>query len=54
MKKIYVPKSKKDKLAQRKYFFWYKREYRERIMKELSRFGRKDLIASLYGKNKVK
>ncbi len=48
MEKIYTPKSKNEKLSQRKYFFWYKKEYRRDIISELERKGRKDLIKKLF------
>ncbi|MDD4192201.1 MAG: YgiQ family radical SAM protein [Mangrovibacterium sp.] len=47
MEKIFTAKSKKEKLGQRKYFFWYKREYRQQIKEELIRLNRKDLLAQI-------
>ncbi len=29
LEKVFVPKSKKDKLSQQKFFFWYKKEFRK-------------------------
>ena len=50
MEKIYTAKSQKEKLAQRKFFFWYKREYRNEIRNELLKQNRKDLLDQLFGK----
>lgn len=49
---IQVAKSKEEKLAQRKFFFWYKREEQHSIRKELSKLGRDDLVKDLLGKEK--
>ena len=48
LEKIYTAKSKDEKLSQRKYFFWYKKEYRRNIINELEKQGRKDLIKKLF------
>ena len=45
---VFSAKSPKDKLAQRMFFFWYKPEERRKIMSELRRIGRPDLIDRLY------
>ena len=37
-----------EKLAQRKYFFWYKPEYRQDIVRSLTRMHRRDLIQRLF------
>ena len=47
--KVYTARSAEQKLSQRKYFFWYKREYEEDIRRSLTRLHRKDLIKALYG-----
>ncbi|MDP3432400.1 MAG: YgiQ family radical SAM protein [Bacteroidota bacterium] len=52
MQKIFTPKSQKEKLAQRKYFFWYQRENQQEIKSELLRLNRKDLIDGLFGSAK--
>lgn len=44
---VYSAKSKRDKLAQRQFFFWYKKEERQNIINELRRIGRPDLIKKL-------
>lgn len=48
LKKVYTAKSKKEKLAQRKFLFWYKKEYREAIKQELVKMGKKDLLTKLF------
>lgn len=48
LKPIYSAKSQREKLAQRQFFFWYKPEERAKIIAELRRIGRKDLINKLY------
>ncbi len=50
MQQVFTPKSQKEKLAQRKYFFWYQREYHQEIKNELTRLNRKDLLDGLFGK----
>ena len=37
-----------EKLAQRKYFFWYKPEYKQDIVRSLTRLHRQDLIQRLF------
>ncbi|MCB2196021.1 MAG: YgiQ family radical SAM protein [Bacteroidetes bacterium] len=49
MKKVPVARSKNEKLGQRKFFFWYKNEYRNEIMSELRKSNRDDLIQKLFG-----
>ncbi len=51
LKKIYTPKSKQEKLAQRKYFFWYKNEYRKQIKQSLQKLNRQDLLKRLFANN---
>ncbi len=50
LKKVYTAKDKSEKLAQQKYFFWYKPQYRKKIISELKSMHRQDLINSLFGK----
>jgi len=50
MQKVFTAKNQKEKLAQRKYFFWYQREYHQEIKSELIRLNRKDLLDGLFGK----
>jgi uncharacterized radical SAM protein YgiQ len=47
---VYTARSKEEKLAQRQYFFWYKPEFRQSIIRALQRLGRKDLVSKLFGK----
>ena len=47
MEKIFTAKSKKEKLSQRKFFFWYKREYQQQIRQELIKLDRKDLLKKI-------
>ena len=50
MEKIPVAQSKNEKLSQRKFFFWYKNEFRNEIISELQKSNRHDLIDQLFGK----
>jgi uncharacterized radical SAM protein YgiQ len=52
MQKVFTAKNQKEKLAQRKYFFWYQREYHQEIKSELLRLNRKDLLDGLFGSAK--
>ena len=45
---IFTAKNERDKLAQRKYFFWYDKEYCKPICDSLKRIGRQDLVKELY------
>ena len=47
---VFSAKTPKEKLAQRMFFFWYKPEERKKIISELRRIGRSDLIDKLYRK----
>jgi radical SAM superfamily enzyme YgiQ (UPF0313 family) len=49
MQKVFTSKSQKEKLAQRKYFFWYQRENQQEIKSELLRLNRRDLLDGLFG-----
>ncbi len=46
----YTAKSKEDKLEQRKFFFWYKPEYKSQIIKDLQKMKRPDLQRMLFEK----
>lgn len=50
LEKIFTPRSKEEKLAQRKYFFWYDKTYRLDIVRSLKRLNRPDLIDRLFKK----
>ena len=46
--KVYTPRTPQQKQAQRKYFFWYDRQYQADIVKGLRQMHRPDLIKRLY------
>ena len=48
MQPVYVPRTDRDKQAQRMFFFWYDASLRRQIMAELRRMGRADLISKLF------
>ena len=48
MEKIYTARNKHDKENQRKFFFWYKNEYKNSIINDLKSKGRTDLIDKLF------
>jgi uncharacterized radical SAM protein YgiQ len=50
LEKIYTAKSSDQKLAQRKFFFWYKNEFRRDLINELRKMGRADLEKMLFNK----
>lgn len=52
LEKVYTPKTKDQKLAQRKYFFWYDSNYKPEIIKSLRKLKRDDLLAKLYPASK--
>ena len=45
---VFTAHTKEEKLAQRKYFFWYDNEYKQEIIRSLLRLKRSDLISELY------
>lgn len=47
-KKVFTATSPEEKLAQRKYFFWYDRTYRQDIIKSLRKLHRTDLLNRLF------
>jgi uncharacterized radical SAM protein YgiQ len=49
MEKIYTAKTKDEKLNQRMFFFWYKKEFKQQIMNKLKAMKRPDFIAKLFG-----
>ncbi len=53
-KSVEVARGKEEKLEQRKFFFWYKPEYKKSILNDLRRLRRLDLIDKLFGNNKRK
>ena len=50
LKPIYTAHTKEEKLAQRKFFFWYDKKYKADIIKSLKKMHRRDLIDKLYPK----
>ncbi len=48
MEKIYTARDKNAKESQRKFFFWYKREFKKSIIGDLKSKGRNDLIDKLF------
>ena len=47
---IFSAHNKEEKLAQRRYFFWYDSKYKREILQALRRMRRQDLIKRLYPK----
>ncbi len=47
LKPVYTAKSKREKLNQHQFFFWHKREYRDKIKSSLTKMGRDDLVEKL-------
>jgi len=52
LKPVYTAKTKEEKLEQRKFFFWYKPEYKQSITRSLSKMKRPDLIKRLYNNDR--
>ena len=48
LKPVYTPINQEEKLAQRKYFFWYDDNYKRNIFNSLSKMNRTDLLSQLY------
>ena len=48
MKPVFTARSERDKQAQRQFFFWYDPAQRHRLIAELRRIGRQDLIQKLF------
>ena len=46
--RVYTATTRDQKLAQRKYFFWYDRAYRLEITQSLKRLRRLDLLRKLF------
>jgi uncharacterized radical SAM protein YgiQ len=47
---VFTAKSKEEKLEQKKFFFWYKNEYKNQIIHDLQRLKRPDLLKMLFEK----
>ncbi len=50
LEEIFTAKSKDEKLEQRKFFFWYKSEYKNAIIRDLQKMKRPDLLKKLFEK----
>ncbi len=50
LEKIDTAKTQAQKLAQRKFFFWYQKEYRNELIAELRKMNRPDLEKKLFGR----
>jgi len=50
LKKVYTPRSKKEREDQHQFFFWYKKDKQEWIRRTLLRVNRSDMIAKLLGR----
>ena len=50
LKPVFVAKNKENKLAQQRFFFWYKPENRQWVKQTLRKMGKADWIKRLYGK----
>jgi uncharacterized radical SAM protein YgiQ len=48
MKQVFTARTDRDKQAQRQFFFWYDPSQRQRLIAELRRIGRPDLISKLF------
>ena len=48
LEKISAPNTPQQKLNQRKFFFWYQKEYKNEIINDLKKMNRMDLIKKLY------
>jgi len=48
LEKIFVPRSPEQRMKQRRFFFWYRKEFRSAIISELRAMGRNDLIGELF------
>lgn len=48
MQPVYTARTDRDKQAQRQFFFWYDPAQRHRLIAELRRIGRPDLISKLF------
>ena len=48
LEKVYTARNKDAKENQRKFFFWYKREFKNSIVQDLKAKGRNDLIDKLF------
>lgn len=54
LESVFSAKTPEEKQAQRLFFFWYKPEEQRRIINELNRLGRPDLVKRLFGDTQTK
>ncbi len=54
LKETYTPRTKKDRIEQHQFFFWYKKEHQAWIRKTLNKIGRVDLLQKLVPPTKRK
>ena len=47
---VFTARGKEEKLEQRKFFFWYKGEYKNQIIRDLNKAKRPDLLKKLFDK----
>ena len=52
LKKVYTPRTDKERKEQHQFFFWYKKEYQGWIRKTLQKIQRPDMIKVLLGSKK--
>jgi radical SAM superfamily enzyme YgiQ (UPF0313 family) len=50
LKPVVTPKTQEAKLRQRMFFFWYKPEYRSKIIAALKNMRRPDLVQRMFGR----
>lgn len=50
LEKVYTARTPAQKLAQRKFFFWYQKEHRNELIAELRKINRPDIEVKLFGK----
>ncbi|WP_289055497.1 YgiQ family radical SAM protein [Carboxylicivirga marina] len=48
LEETYTPRTKNEKLQQRMYLFWYKKEYQDKIKERLKNFKRFDMLKKLF------
>ena len=51
LEKVFTAHTKDEKLEQRKFFFWYENDYKNRIIQSLTKLNRTDLLLELYPNN---
>jgi len=54
LEKMYTPRTKEEKLQQRMYLFWYKKEFQDKIKDRLKSFKRFDILKKLFPDKEVK